>query len=172
MEYNKLFNVALKGMEKNRVKIGEYDGQKAIIIDECYLILVPDRDFLLDMEKCLKKCNQVTPVDCSRMFAHERHEREAEERPLQDTKFISKINGVHYHYFTSANGEKLYFREEAFSYLSKWEDLQVCKKPGRAQPGYIYAVGNITRLVGMVMPMAHNKATEDGAALAVRREVE
>ena len=158
MEYNKLFNVALKGMDKNRIKIGEYDGNKAIIVDECYLILVPDRDFMLDMDKCLEKCNQVTPVDCSRMFSQE---REAEDRPLRDTKFISKINGVQYHYFTSANGENLYFREEAFSYLSKWEDLRVHKLPGRGNPGYIYAVGNITRLVGIVMPMDHTEGAEE-----------
>lgn len=158
MEYNKLFNVALKGMEKNRIKIGEYDGNKAIIVDGCYLILVPDRDFMLDMDKCLEKCKQVTPVDCSRMFSQE---REAEDKPLRDTKFISKINGVQYHYFTSANGEELYFREEAFSYLSNREDLCVNKLPGRGKLGYIYAVGNITRLVGIVMPMYHNEGTEE-----------
>lgn len=159
MEYNKLFNVALKGMEKNRIKMGEYDGNKAIIVDGCYLILVPDRDFMLDMDKCLAKCNQVTPVDCSRMFSQEREA--IEDRPLRDTKFISKMNGVQYHYFTSANGEKLYFREEAFSYLSKWEDLRVQKLPGRGNMGYIYAVGNIMRLVGLVMPMYHNEGTEE-----------
>lgn len=148
MEYNKLFNVALKGMEKNRVKIGEYDGQKAIIIDGCYLILVPDRDFLLDSDKCLKKCNQETPVDCSRMFAQE---REAEEYSLEDTHFICKMNGVQYHHFIGKN-EVLDFREEAFSYFSRWEELLMCKKPGRGNPGYIYAVGNSTRLVGIVMP--------------------
>lgn len=166
MEYNKLFNVALKGMEKDRIKIGEYDGQKAIIVDGCYLILVPDREFLLDMEKCLKKCNQVSPVDCSRMFTQE---NEALDYRLIDTKFVCKMNGVQYHYFEGQNGEKLYFREEAFSYLSKWEDLQVCKKPGRANPGYIYAFGNITRLVGIVMPMYHNEGGESGAAEAVTK---
>lgn len=158
MEYNKLFNVALKGMEKNRIKIGEYDGNKAIIVDGCYLILVPDRDFLLDMDKCLKKCNQVTPVDCSRMFEGE---NEALDHRLTDTKFICKMNGIQYHYFESQNGEKVYFREEPFSYLSKWEDLQVYKKPGRANPGYIYAFGNITLLVGLVMPMYHNEGSEE-----------
>lgn len=149
MEYNKLFNIALKGMEKNRVKIGEYEGQKAIIIDGCYLILVPDRDFMLDMEKCLKKCNQVTPVDCSRMFTQE---NEALDYRLNDTKFVCKMNGVQYHYFEGQNGEKIYFREEAFSYFSKWEEMRVHKLPGRGNPGYIYAVGNITCLVGVVMP--------------------
>lgn len=149
MEYNKLFNIALKGIEKNRVKIGECDGQKAIIVDGCYLILVPDEDFLLDVDKCLKKCHQVTPVDCSRMFTQE---NEALDCRLTDTKFVCKMNGVQYHYFEGQNGEKIYLREEAFSYLSKWEDLQVCKMPGRGQPGYIYAFGNVTRLVGIVMP--------------------
>lgn len=96
MEYNKLFNVALKGMNKNRIKIGKYDGQKAIIIDECYLILVPDRDFLLDMDKCLKKCNQVTPVDIGQMFTRE---NEAQDYRLTDTKFVCKANGIQYHYF-------------------------------------------------------------------------
>ena len=158
MEYNKLFNNALKGMEKNRIKIGEYDGQKAIIVDACYLILVPDREFLLDVDKCLKKCNQVTPVDCSRMFTQE---NEVVDYRLNDTKFVCKMNGVQYHYFEGQNGEKLYFREEAFSYLSKWEDLQVCKKPGRANPGYIYAFGNVTRLVGIVLPMYHNEGAEE-----------
>lgn len=158
MEYNKLFNIALKGMDKNRVKIGTYGENKAIIIDGCYLILVPDRDFLLDVDKCLKKCNQVTPVDCSRMFEEE---NEALDHRLTDTKFICKMNGIQYHYFESQNGEKVYFREEPFSYLSKWEDLQVYKKPGRANPGYIYAFGNITLLVGLVMPMYHNEGSEE-----------
>lgn len=148
MEYNKLFNVALKGMEKNRIKIGEYEGQKSVIVDGCYLILVPDRDFLLDVDKCLKKCRQEKPVDCSRMFTQE---REVEEYNLEDTHFICKMNGVQYHHFIGRN-ELLDFREEAFSYLSKWEELLVCKKPGRANPGYIYAVGNFIRLVGLVLP--------------------
>lgn len=158
MEYNKLFNVALKGMEKNRIKIGEYDENKAIIVDGCYLILVPDQDFLLDSDKCLKKCKQETPIDCSRMFAQE---NEALEYRLTDTKFVCKVNGIQYHYFEGQNGEKVYFREEAFSYLSKWEDLCVHKLPGRGNPGYIYAVVNITRLVGIVMPMNHNEGTEE-----------
>lgn len=166
MEYNKLFNVALKGMEKNRVKIGAYRDFKAIVIDGCYLILVPDREFLLDVDKCLKKCNQVMPVDFSRMFTQE---NEVVDYRLNDTKFVCKMNGVQYHYFEGQNGEKVYFREEAFSYLSKWEDLQVCKKPGRANPGFIYAFGNITRLVGIVMPMYHNEGGESGAAEAVTK---
>lgn len=158
MEYNKLFNVALKGMEKNRVKIGEYEGKKAVIIDTVYLILVPDSDFMLDVEKCLKRCNQVTPVDLGRIFTRE---NEALNYHLTDTKFVCKINGVQYHYFEGADGEKVYFREEAFSYLSKWEKLQVCKKPGRENPGYIYAAGNITHMVGLVMPMCYNEGTEE-----------
>ena len=157
MEYNKLFNATLKGMDKNRVKIGEYDGQKAIIVDGCYLILVPDQDFMLDLDKCLKKCDQVTPVDCSRMFTRE---NEVQDYRLTDTKFVCKVNGIQYHYFEGQNGEKVYFREEAFSYLSKWEELQVCKKPGRGQPGYIYAFGNITRFVGIVMPVCLNENGE------------
>lgn len=158
MEYNKLFNIALKGMEKNRIKIGQYKDQKAIIVDGCYLILIPDRDFMLDMVKCLKKCCQETPIDCGRMFDHE---EEASYHQLTDTKFVCRMNGVQYHYFESEHGEKLYFREEAFSYLFKYEDLNVCKAPGRTEPGYIYAAGTITRLVGLVMPMYHKESGEE-----------
>lgn len=153
MEYNKLFNVALKGMEKNRVKFGSYDNQKAIIIDGCYLILVPESDFMLDVEKCLNKTKQVTLIDCGRMLSGK---EEAEQYQLTDTHFKVKIEKIEYHIYKYGE-ESVYFREEALSYLSKWEDIQICKAPGRANPGFLYVAGNITRFIGIVMPFYHNK---------------
>ena len=155
MEYVKLLTNTIKEMEKGRVKFGIYRDQKAIIFNETYLLLVPDSDFILDFEKCLKKCRQDKPIDAERLFEPE---HEASDKPLKDTHFVTSINGIKYRYFVrdeSANVQ-MYFKNDAFAYFSKRENYIVCKDNVRTTPGFIYAVSNITVLAGLVMPLYHN----------------
>lgn len=147
LDYTKIQKMVLDGMKKNRIKLGTYQNDFCIAVDGSYLLIVPHEMFLLDAVKVLKACHQETAFNGDKMFSYL-----DDSKPLTSTGFTCLHEKVLYRYYKTTAGENVTMMDEPFKYIDKWSDPMVTKAPGRATPCYLYTVGNITTLVGIIMP--------------------
>lgn len=147
LDYTKIQKMVLDGMKKNRIKLGTYQNDFCIAVDDSYLLIVPHKEFLFDAMKVLKACHQETAFDGDKLFSYLNDSKE-----LVYTGFSCRYENTLYRYYKTENGEEVKVKDEPFKYIDKWSDPMVTKAPGRATPCYLYTVGHITTLVGIIMP--------------------
>lgn len=150
------FIIDILNHKPKRLKIGSCDYMceplNCFIIDDTYILLIPVRRTLLDVNWIIKNYQLPLP-ETIKVFLSRLLRDDASYLPTcTDTKFIVKRERITRRVLIEKDEQSIEIVNKPVELIDKYCDPVFAKEPGRGRLVYLFGAGNVTTLDAIIMP--------------------